>query len=293
MGINLIGSGLAPGADLPRSHFGPRWVQELDASPRRRGGTRQGLGSRDDLAGDLGTPVGEVIGHFKGNRHKLEPTDFTHQCGKGGHEAARLPRKDPLEGFALPLVGTRIDVEAERQLRLPRPDVAIKLPDSEDIEAVKPDVPVFTFADVIGEQAVAVIVGWWLCELARTRDVAASHVEPITLHPPLRNVHHGWTPFFQEHFSASCSPRPIGRCETESHEHTATVYGILFQPRTAPLISRSAWRTAGNLLWHESDHRAPPPLNRLAESLMLGVRRGEQPERRRSGGWKPSPARRS
>src|SRR5205823_5220898 len=147
-----------------------------DASPRRRCGTRQGLGSSDHLAGYLSTPVGEVTGYFKGNRHKLEPTDFTYEFGKGGHEASRLPRKDPLEGFALPLVGTRIDVESECQLCLPSPDVAIKLPDSEDIEAVKPDVTVFTLADVVGEQAFAVIVGWWLCELARTRNVAASNV---------------------------------------------------------------------------------------------------------------------
>jgi hypothetical protein len=91
----------------------------------------------------------------------------------------------------LPLVGTRIDVEAECQLRLPRPEVAIKLPDREDIEAVKAHVPVFTLADVVSQHTVAVIVGRWLCELARTRDVAASHVEPITLHPPRRNICHG------------------------------------------------------------------------------------------------------
>jgi hypothetical protein len=91
----------------------------------------------------------------------------------------------------LPLISPLIDVEAERQSRLPSPDVAIKLADREDIEAIKRDVPVCTLADVVGEQAVAMIVGGWLCELARTRDVAASHIEPITLHPPLRNVHHG------------------------------------------------------------------------------------------------------
>ena len=72
------------------------------------------------------------------------------QGGTGGHEAARLPRKDPLERVALLLVGTRIDVETERRVGLPSPDVAIKLRDSEDIEAVKPDVPILTLADVIG-----------------------------------------------------------------------------------------------------------------------------------------------
>jgi hypothetical protein len=43
---------------------------------------------------------------------------------------------------------------------------------------------------VVGQHAVAVIIGGWLCELARTRDIAASHVEPIPLHPPPRNVRH-------------------------------------------------------------------------------------------------------
>ena len=98
----------------------------------------------------------------------------------------------------MPLVSTRINVEAKRQPCLPSPDVAIKLRDSEDIEAVKPDVPVLPLTDVVGQDAFTVIVGWWLCELARTGDVAASHVEPIPLHPPLRNVRHDRTPFVQK-----------------------------------------------------------------------------------------------
>jgi len=32
--------------------------------------------------------------------------------------------------------------------------------------------------------------------------------------------------------------------------------------------------THGNLLGHEPDHRAPPPLKLLAESLTPGIRRG-------------------
>src|SRR4029453_1510209 len=66
-----------------------------------------------------------------------------------------------------------------------------------------------------------VIVRRWLCELARTRDVAASHVEPIPLHPPLRNLRHGWPPFYQENGSVS-GLRPIGRCQRGSHDHTAS-----------------------------------------------------------------------
>jgi hypothetical protein len=128
-----------------------------------------------------------------------------------------------LEGVALPLVSTRINVEAKRQPRLPGPDVAIKLADGEDIEAVKPDVPVLPLTDMIGQDAFAMIVGWWLCELARTRDIAASHVEPIPCHPPLRNVRHERTPFFQENFSAPCSPRHTGLCYVGSHENAQTV----------------------------------------------------------------------
>ena len=48
------------------------------------------------------------------------------------------------------LVGTHINVEAKRQPCLPRPDVAIKLRDREDIEAVKPDAPVGPLTDVVG-----------------------------------------------------------------------------------------------------------------------------------------------
>ncbi len=114
----------------------------------------------------------------------------------------------------MPLVSLRIDVEAERQLRLPRPDIAIKLRDREDIEAVKSHVSVRPLADVVGQHAFAVIVGWWLCELARTRNVTAAHVEPIPLHPPLRDLCHGGTPFLQENFFSDMPPTSRGavRC---------------------------------------------------------------------------------
>ena len=98
----------------------------------------------------------------------------------------------------MPLVTTCINIEAKRQPCLPGPDVAIKLRDREDIEAVQPDAPVLPLTDVVGQDTFAMIVGWWLCELARTRDVAASHVEPIPFHPPLRNVRHDRTPFLQK-----------------------------------------------------------------------------------------------
>jgi hypothetical protein len=225
MGIDLIGSGFAPGRHLPRSHFRPWRVQELDAGSRRCGRPRQGLGRRNDLSGDLGPPVGQILGYCKGNRYKLEPTDFTHQCSNGGHEAARLSRKDLLEGLALPHICTRINVEAKRQPCLPGPDVAIKLRDTEDIEAVKPDVPVCPLTDVVGQDAFTVIVGWWLCELARTRDVTASHVEPIPLHPPLRNICHDCTPFLQQRLQRHAA-RVIRGCGAGSHENAQTVFRL-------------------------------------------------------------------
>src|SRR2546422_3359624 len=54
------------------------------------------------------------------------------------------------------------------------------------------------------------------------RSIAASNIEPITLHPPLRNVRHGWPPFCQENVSASCRLYRTGRCERGSRDNTAT-----------------------------------------------------------------------
>jgi hypothetical protein len=123
----------------------------------------------------------------------------------------------------LPLVGTHIDLEAKRQPCLTSPDVAIKLRDREDIEAVKPNAPVGPLTDVVGQDAFTVIVGWWLCELARTRDVTASHVKPVPLHPPLRNICHACTPFFQENVAAPCRPCHTGLHYAGSHETIQTV----------------------------------------------------------------------
>ena len=123
----------------------------------------------------------------------------------------------------MPLVGTHINVEAKRQPCLTSPDVAIKLRDREDIEAVKPDAPVGPLTDVVGQDAFTIIVGWWLCELARTRDVTASHVKPVPLHPPLRNVCHACTPFLQENVAAPCRPCHTGLRYAGSHETVQTV----------------------------------------------------------------------
>ena len=118
----------------------------------------------------------------------------------------------------------------------PCPDVAVKLTDREDIEAVWPDVPVGPLADVVGQYAVAVIVGGWLCELARTRDVAASHIEPIALHPPVRNVCHDGTPYLPGTGFNIMRSQPTGRDQTCHHDQMATLFGDLSEPRPAAFL---------------------------------------------------------
>src|SRR5213594_700386 len=207
-GIDQVGGSLAPGAHLPRPCLRPRGIQELDPSPWRRCGTSQSLGGGLDPAGNLRPPVGEVIGHFKGNGDKLDPTSssFTHQCRNSGHEASCLAGKDQLNGFALALVSTLINENAEGDISLPRPEVAIKLQNSDDTEIIKPDVTVCPLPHVVGHDTVAVIIGWGLCELARTWDITAANIEPIPLHPPLRNVRHGCPPSCYEHFFSTTQP---------------------------------------------------------------------------------------
>jgi hypothetical protein len=84
---------------------------------------------------------------------------------------------------------------------------------------------------VIGQHAFAVIVRRWLCELARTRDVTASHVEPIPFHPPLRNLRHDWPPFWQKNLSALCC-----LCPTELQESEPRQYGTCLGHRIVSSI---------------------------------------------------------
>jgi hypothetical protein len=157
----------------------------------------------------------------------------------------------------LPLVGTHINVEAKRQPCLTSPDVAIKLRDREDIEAVKPDAPVGPLTDVVGQDAFTVSVGWWLCELARTRDVTASHVKPVPLHPPLRNLCHACTPFFTGKYCNAMPPASHGAALCwESRDGTDCL------PHGS---------SDGKLRRNEADHKTSPPLNLRAKSRTLGV----------------------
>jgi len=73
---------------------------------------------------------------------------------------------------------------------LPGPYVAVERGNRNDAKPVEPEVAVSALADMIGEDTFAMIVCRGPCELARARNIAPSDVEPIALHPPLRNVRH-------------------------------------------------------------------------------------------------------
>src|SRR5262249_42639497 len=139
---------------------------------------------------------------------KLDPLPTCpHQGRHFGHEASCLTRKDLLDGFALALVGPLINEDTVRDRRLPSPEIAVKPQYSNDTETIKPDAAVGPLTDMIGHDAVAVIVGWGLSELAGTGNVTTANVKPIPLHPPLRNVRHSCPPCCQENLSAPLSLR--------------------------------------------------------------------------------------
>jgi len=93
-------------------------------------------------AGNLGPPIGEIIGHFKGNRYKLDPTSsIAHQSRDFGHEAARLTGKDFLDSFALVLVGKLVNENAECDFGL-SPEVAIDPQHGDDTETIKPHITI-------------------------------------------------------------------------------------------------------------------------------------------------------
>src|SRR5262249_48207656 len=72
VGIHLVVGGLAPGSNLPRSHLGAGWVKKLDSLSGRCHRTGECLGRGHHFAGDLGTPIGKVIGHREGDWHELD-----------------------------------------------------------------------------------------------------------------------------------------------------------------------------------------------------------------------------
>jgi hypothetical protein len=84
-----------------------------------------------------------------------------------------------------------------------RPDIAFKGAQRQQIEAVELDIAKTAFANMPGEHPGTRIVGRRLSKFARTGDVAAADVEPITGEPPIGNCVHLTPP--SEH-------RGIARC---------------------------------------------------------------------------------
>jgi hypothetical protein len=197
--------------------------------------------------------LGEIIGHLKRDGHVFDPADLAHQVGKSGHEPACLARKDHLQGFPLAGVSAFVDEEAKRHLGFASPDDAIKRPDANDIEIVQADVTVCACTDVIGQNAFTMIVGWRLCELARTWDITPSNVEPITLHPPLRSVSHRSTPLrWTLRRGTAC---PVPQTAVTSHHPPRSVPAAGASDICAPHL-----RTSGHA------HATPPPHDPQAQN---------------------------
>src|SRR5207244_11690645 len=99
--------------------------------------------------------------------------------------------KDQLQGLALALGGALVEEDAQRRFGLTGPDItSFDVPHSQDVQAVERHIAVAPLPDVVGEHAVADVVGRRLRELARTWDVAATDIEPVTRDMPLRNGYH-------------------------------------------------------------------------------------------------------
>jgi len=99
---------------------------------------------------------------------------------------------DPGKGA---LIGAGIDEKTHRDVCLASPDVSLEGRDTDDVKTIKTHVPIRSLANMVGKNALTPVVRWRLGELAGTGDVAATDVEPVTLHPPLRNVSHCRAPF--------------------------------------------------------------------------------------------------
>ena len=133
--------------------------------------------------------MGEVVGQLELDRRRLHAADLADRLGEGARPPTGLAAEDRLQRLALGVVGAVVEVDPERRLRA-RPDVALELADRQDVEVVERHVAEAALADVVGEDADAMVVRRRLGELARAGDVAAADVEPIALGVPLRDVGH-------------------------------------------------------------------------------------------------------
>jgi hypothetical protein len=86
----------------------------LDALARERGRAGERLGPRRRLAGNLGRPVGEVVGDLERDRHVLDAAKVTDQAGELTRPASALAAEDHLERLTLTLVRSLVHVDAHR-----------------------------------------------------------------------------------------------------------------------------------------------------------------------------------
>src|SRR5262245_8260933 len=121
---------------------------------------------------------------------ELHPSHFADELREGARPAAHASAKNHLQRLALPAVGLLVDEHRHRRFRLAFPDVPVEGAQCHDAQAVQPHVAVLPVANVPGEDPFAVIVGGWLSERARTRNVAAARIEPVALDLPTWNVCH-------------------------------------------------------------------------------------------------------
>jgi hypothetical protein len=138
----------------------------------------------------LSSPEGEVIRDLKRNRDEVDTPEFADKGGELGRPAADFARKNPLQGFALPIVGSFIDKEAHRDGRFSSPYIAFKGSEGEQIQAVELDLAKMALPDMPREHPLAGVVRRSLGKLARAGDVAAADVEPIAGKTPLRDRCH-------------------------------------------------------------------------------------------------------
>src|SRR5215472_13710838 len=162
-------------------------LHALSGQTRR---TTDCLGTGDHFPGNLSPPRGQVISHFKFNGGILNAPDFSDELGEQAGPAARLTAKDHLQRFALTLVRALVDKDAQRYL-CAGPDVTSKTTQPQYVKTCEWNSAVAAFADMPGENTIAVTIGRWLGKVAGTRNSAFTSVEPIPLDTPLRNIGHG------------------------------------------------------------------------------------------------------
>src|SRR5262249_39095077 len=107
---------------------------------------------------------------------------------------AGLAAEDDLKRLTLPRVPALVDEEAHRDTGLARPDIPRERPQRGDVQTVEPDIAIDAFADMPGEDALAIAFSGRLGKGARARDRAFAHIEPVPGESPAQRPAHGHLP---------------------------------------------------------------------------------------------------